>query len=93
MKVCPIVSLGIANRFEEGAAIDTEYHFLYIAAQIASCSSLLGIHTGWYLFNASFLNPLVVSDTGVCQVSHSSEIPEIYDKYPMSGVTTQQILN
>lgn len=83
----PIGSPGISSEFEQASAIDTDYRFSCITSQIANSSSIAGLPTWRFLFNASFPNTQLFPGAGVY---HSSEIAEIYGTYPRGDVTTKQ---
>ncbi|KIW14280.1 hypothetical protein PV08_07062 [Exophiala spinifera] len=83
----PLGSPGISNEFERAAAIDTDFRFLCPTAQVANYSSMAGLQTWRYLFNASFPNTQLFPDAGVY---HSSEISEVFGTYPRGDVTTKQ---
>lgn len=90
---CSIVSLGIANAFQDGAAIDAKLPLLVY--RVTDCQT---IHPCQQLLLFGIYLTLPFQMLGYVQTSEYTtlgrEISDIYDTYLKSGVTIkQQILN
>lgn len=83
----PIGSPGITNSNDQIATIYGEFAFQCTGATVAADSSLVGIPTWSYYYNASFPNADIFPGSGAY---HAAEIPTIFGTYPTKGATPFQ---